>query len=351
DHSPDHRLLAHALDVTGAEVYTLHVRDLGSGAAIQPPLDNTTGNVVWSADSATLFYTTLDDDHRPCRVWRLALGDTQDRAELVYEESDPGFFVSVATTHSERFILISAHDHETSEVRFIDAAAPWQSPTLIAGRNTGEEYSVDDDGDDFIILTNTDGARDFKLVRTPVATPGREHWRELVAHQPGRLILDCIEYACHRVRMERVAALPRIIITDKATGTDHAIAFEDEAYALALEPGLEHNTDTLRFAYTAPATPDETRDYDMTRHTHVLRKRRRVPSGFDATQYRVERRCATAADGSRIPVTLLYRADLTLDGRAPCLLYGYGAYGISEAAAFATGRLSLVDRGFVHAIA
>src|SRR5699024_58 len=176
-------------------------------------------------------------------------------------------------------------------------------------------------------------------------------WQELIAHQPGRLILDCIEYAGHRVRMERVDALPRIIINDKANGHEHAIAFDAEAYALGLAPGLEYDTQTLRFVYTAPDTPDETWDYDMAQHSRTLRKRRRVPSGFDGSQYKVERRFATAKDGEQIPITLLYRADLQRDGNAPCLLYGYGAYGISEAAAFATSRLSLVDRGFVHATA
>src|SRR5699024_5302847 len=250
--------------------------------------------------SAALFYTTLDDDHRPCRIWRLALGAEPDTAELVYEEADPGFFVSVSTTQSQRFILVNAHDHETSEARFIDAADPWQVPTLIAAPDTGVEYSIDDDGDNFVILTNADGARDFKLMRTPIAQPDRAHWRELVAHEPGRLILDFVEYAGHRVRMERVDALPRIVITDKNSSHDHAIQFEAEAYSLGLAPGLEYDTATLRFVYSAPATPDETWDYDMAQQTRVLRKRRLVPSGFDDSRYRVERRFATAGDGQQI---------------------------------------------------
>src|SRR5699024_8847522 len=261
------------------------------------------------------------------------------------------FFVSVSTTQSERFILINAHDHETSEVRFIDAAQPWQTPALISARDSGVEYSVEDDDDDFIILTNVDAARDFKLMRTPRPQPDRGNWQELIAHEPGRLILDFVEYRNYRVRIERVNALPRIVVTDKASHAEHAIHFDAEAYSLGLMPGLEYTTTRLRFVYSAPATPDETWDYDMAQQTRVLRKRRIVPSGFDTNRYRVERRFASAHDGEQIPITLLYRADLALDGHAPCFLHGYGAYGISEPAAFTTSCLSLVERGFVHAIA
>src|SRR5699024_6731212 len=251
-HSPCHRYLAFGRDLQGSESYTLHVRRIDSSERIQPPIEETTGAALWSADSSTLFYVTLDDNHRPCRVWRLQLGAPQAAAELVYEEADPGFFVTIGTTQSERFILISAHDHTTSEVRYIDAARPWQAPTLVARREQDEEYALEDDGDDFIILTNANGARDFKLMRTPIATPDRANWRELIAHEPGRLILDFVEYAGHRVRLERVDALPRIVVTDKQGGEEHAIHFAAGAYALGLDPGLEYDTGTLRFIYSAP---------------------------------------------------------------------------------------------------
>lgn len=351
NHSRDHRLLAFALDERGSEAYTLHVREIGSGKEIQPPIGNTTGNLLWSTDSATLFYTTLDENHRPCKVWRLALGDDPVNAECVYSETDAGFFVSVATTQSERFILVNAHDHATSETRFIHADTPWEAPTLIAERQPGREYSVEDDGDDFVLLTNADGAEDFKLVRAPIAHPGHEHWCDVVAHEAGRLLLDHVEFARFRVRMERADALPRIVITDKHSAETHAIAFPEEAYSLGIAPGYEYDTSTLRFVYSAPNTPDETYDYDMGSRERTLRKRRDVPSGFEPDHYTVRRLFATAADGASIPITLTHRADLTLDGTAPCLLHGYGAYGISEPAAFSASRFSLIDRGFVHAVA
>ena len=351
NHSRDHRLLAFALDERGSEAYTLHVRDIETGEEIQPPITNTTGNLMWSADSATLFFTTLDDNHRPCKVWRLALGDAPDAAELVYSEPDPGFFVSVDTTQSDRFILINAHDHATSETRYIDSASPWEAPRLIAERVEGQECDVEDDGDDFVLLTNADGAEDFKLVRTPIATPSREHWHTIVEHVPGRLILDHLEFADFRVRMERADALPRVVITDKRSGEDHAIRFDAEAYSLGVAPGYEHATRTLRFIYSAPNTPDETYDYDMASRRRTLRKRRSVPSGFTPEAYVVKRLHATASDGAEVPITLVHHVDTPIDGSAPCLLHGYGAYGISEAAAFASSRFSLIDRGFVHAIA
>ncbi|HET7315128.1 S9 family peptidase [Salinisphaera sp.] len=356
DHSPDHAKLAFALDERGSEAYTIRVRaingDRAVGEELQPPIGNTTGNVAWSADSATLFYVTLDDNHRPCRVWRLALGDDPADATLVYAESDPGFFVGLGETQSAAYLLIHAHDHATSEVRFIPADEPTAEPRLISARAPGREYSVDDDnGKAFVILTNADGAEDFKLMRAPIATPDETHWEEIVPHEPGRLILDHVEFANYRVRMERADALPRVVVTDKTTGEDHAIGFEDAAYSLGMSGGYEYDTANLRFLYSAPHTPDETFDYDMSERTRVLRKQRQVPSGFDPDQYIVRRLAAETADGEHVPITVTHHKDTPLDGNAPCVLHGYGAYGISEPAAFSSTRLSLIDRGFVHAIA
>ena len=352
DHSPDHAKLAFALDERGSEAYTIHVRDIATGDEIQPPIGNATGNVQWSADANTLFFTTLDDNHRPCRVWRLGLGAAPSEAVLVYEEPDAGFFVSIGETQSGDYLLIQAHDHATSETRFIPAASPHAEPRLIAARVPGREYSVDDDnGTHFVILTNAGDAEDFKLMRAPIAAPDYAHWEEIVAHVPGRLILDHVELARYRVRMERADALPRIVITAKQTGAEHAIAFDDEAYSLGMSVGYEYDTATLRFLYSAPHTPDETFDYDMARGTRELRKQRQVPSGFDPAAYIVRRLTAETADGEAVPITLTYHRDTPIDGSAPCLLHGYGAYGISEAAAFSASRFSLIDRGFVHAIA
>lgn len=352
NHSPDHGKLAYGLDDRGSEAYTIHVRDMATGEALQPSITGTTGVVLWSAHSDVLFYVTLDDSHRPCRVWRLPLGAPQEEAELVYSEPDSGFFVGLGESQSGNYLFIYAHDHATSEARFIPATTPFATPQLVAGRVTGREYSVEDDNNEtFIILTNADGAEDFKLMQAPVATPGYENWQTLVPHVPGRLILDHVELAEYRIRMERADALPRIVITDKTSGEDHVIAFEQEAYSLGIAPGYEYQTRRLRFLYSAPNTPDETYDYDMDRRRRILRKQRQIPSGFDPQSYIVRRLTAQTEDGEQVPITLIHHRDTPIDGSAPCLLHGYGAYGISEPAAFVAGHFSLIDRGFIHATA
>jgi len=349
-HSRDHRLLAYSADYNGAELYEIRLIDLATGEAVGEPIPETTGQVLWSADSRWLFYVTLDDNHRPCDVWRLRVGEPAASATRVYSEADPGFFVSLDETQSGRFLLISAHDHETGEVHVIPADAPKTPPQLFAARRTGVEYDIDDSGDAWTILTN-DGAEDFCLMSAPHGRTTPDHWSVLLAHQPGRLILGLIEYRHFRVWLERVDALPRLVVMDKRSGESHPVAFDDEAYALGMDPGYAFDTTTLRFVYSAPHRPDETWDYDMHTRQRQLRKRRVLPCGHDPSRYTVRRLQAATADGEQVPVTVLHRRDLKLDGGNPCLLYGYGAYGISESAHFSASRLSLVDRGVVYAIA
>ena len=268
-------------------------------------------------------------------------------------------------TQSSRFIVIDCHDHETSEVHVIDAAAPTADPRMIAPRVTGQEYSVDEAGGLFYILTNAGDARDFKIVTAPTEAPGRDNWSDLVAHEPGRLILSHTSFCRHLVRLERVDGLPRIVIRDiagggagdgsgadnGAGGREHAIAFEEEAYALGLMGSYEYDTSLMRFSYSSMTTPARVYDYDMASGTRTLRKEQEVPSGHDPQAYVTRRIHAPAADGEMVPVSLLHRRDTPLDGSAPCLLYGYGSYGMTIPAGFSTNRLSLVDRGFVYAIA
>jgi oligopeptidase B len=212
-------------------------------------------------------------------------------------------------------------------------------------------YDVEHRGGELLIRTNADGAEDFKIVTAPVSAPEAENWRDLVPHRPGVMILSHIATARHLARLEREDAKPRIVVRAVATGDEHAVAFAEDAYSLGMEAGLEFDTDLLRFRYSSLTTPTETTDYDMARRTRVLRKRQRVPSGHDPSAYRTGRLLATAPDGETVPISFLHRRDLPLDGTAPCVLYGYGAYGISMPAGFRTNILSLVDRGFVFAIA
>lgn len=351
EHSPNHRLLAYGVDDKGSEYYTVRIRDLDAMQELSDNIPNTSADTAWGSDSKTLFYVRLDDNHRPRQVFRHTLGTAAEDDILIYEEADPAFYVSLGQTQSARFITIVAHDHETSEVYLIDADNPGGAPKLIAAREAGHEYSVDHHDDSLIILTNSGDAEDFRIVDAPIAAPQRENWRELVAHKPGRLILDVVAYADHLVRLERENGLPRLVIRRFIDDAGHEVAFDEEAYSLGLSHGYEFDTRTIRFTYSSMTTPAAVFDYDIEDRARTLRKQQEVPSGHDPDNYVTRRLQAPAPDGESVPVSLLYRKDMPLDGAAPVLLYGYGSYGISMPASFATARLSLVDRGFIYAIA
>lgn len=350
-HSPDHALLGWSADEAGSELHTIRVRDLASGEDLADSVGDTTGDIVWRGDSRAFAYVRLDADHRPSRVLLHRLGQPTEQDRLLHEEADAGMFVDIDETQSGRFLLISISDHETSEIRVVDLDEPEAMPVTVAPREAGRQYSVEHHGDDFLILTNADGAEDFKIVTAPVGDPSPSNWRDLVPHKPGRLILSHLCLEGRLIRLEREDGLPRIVIRDLATGAESSIAFDEEAYGLGIDAGYEFETDTLRFIYASMARPAETYDYDLATGERVLLKRQEVPSGHDPAAYRVRRIFATAPDGEQVPVSLLHRADIALDGSAPCLLYGYGSYGSAMSASFRTRPLSLVDRGFVYAIA
>ena len=350
-HAWNHRRFAWTVDENGSEYFTLRMKDLETGKALDDTIERCSGGFVWAADHETLFYTVLDDNHRPCKVLRHRIGSDPADDAVVYEEPDAGFFVSVGLTESRRFMVVDAHDHVTSEVRLVDAARPDTAPVLVAEREPMTEYDVSHHGDRLIILTNTGGAEDFRIVETPIASPGREHWVDLVPHRPGVLIVGFDVYARWLVRLERENALPRIVVRDLDSGEEHAIAFEEEAYSLGLAGGYEYDTDTLRFTYSSMTTPEHVYDYDMRTRERTVRKVQEVPSGHEPADYATRRIMAASHDGEAVPVSVLHHRDTPLDGSAPLLLYGYGSYGMSMPASFSTTRLSLVDRGFVYAIA
>lgn len=355
-HSPDHLRLAVSVDEAGSELYTLRVRDLATGQDLPDLVEETTGDLLWSADGTRLFYIRRDAEHRPSKVYRHVLGTDPASDVLIYEEPDKGFFVSLGETQSRAFGLIACGDHETSEVHLIDLSEPDAPPRLVAARQVGVRYDVehhpDLGGEDrLLFLTNAGGAEDFKIAMAPTATPARENWTDLVPHQRGRLILSHVAFRGFLVRLEREDGLPRIVIRTVFSSDEHPIAFDEEAYALGMDGGYQFDTNELRFTYASMTTPAEVWAYDMHARGRRLLKRQEVPSGHDPKAYVTRRIHAPALDGETVPVTLLYRADLKLDGSAPCLLYGYGAYGLTIPAGFSTARLSLVDRGFVYAIA
>ena len=350
-HSPDHRLEAWSADLRGSEYFTVRVRNWQSGEDLPDVIEQTSGSVVWGLDSSFFFYVRVDENHRPLHVYRHRLGTSQSDDVLVYEEKDIGWFTHVAESTSGRFCVIATGNQETSERWLIDLADAEAAPRLVALRETGVRYTVFDRDDQLFILTNQGDAIDFRIDVAPIATPDRAHWRPLIAHRPGVYIVGAALYAGHLVRLERANALPAIVIRELAGGSEHVISFEEAAYSLDMIGGYEFDTTTLRFAYSSMTTPSEIYDYDMTSRQRVLRKRQEIPSGHDPADYVTTRIMATAHDGAQVPVSILHRRDFERDGKAPLLLYGYGSYGMAMPASFSANRLSLVDRGFVYAIA
>jgi len=351
-HDHGHTHLAYAIDLTGSEQYTISVKEIASRRVLMHRIEGTSGAVVWAADGRTIFYTRLDENLRPSKVFRHRIDSDPRDDVLVYEELDPKFFVRIGATEDRRFIVIQMSDHsETSEVRLIDMSAPASEPVVFAERAAGVSYSVTSHGERFFILTNDGGAVDFKIAETALDRTGREHWRDVLPHDEGRLIRDMVLFAGHMARLERVDGLPRIVVRRLSDGEEHEIAFDEAAYDLDLYHGYEFETPNLRFGYSSLATPAQVYDYDMEVRGRDLRKQQEIPSGHDPADYVTGRIMAQASDGEAVPVSILHRKDTPLDGTAPLLLYGYGSYGYAMDASFATSRFSLVDRGFVFAIA
>ncbi len=349
-HSDDHKRLAWGADTKGSELHTIRVRDLATAEDAPDRVEGTSGEAVWSRDGRFFWYVALDENHRPARMLRHRLGTPQEEDVLIYEEADPGFFVHLGRTQSGAFLTLTASDHESSEVHLLDRAQPEVPLRLVTPREPKLLYDVEHWGSFLVIRTNADGAEDFKIVTTPLGEPARANWQDSVPYRPGVMIRHLHVLANHLVRLELENALPRIVVRDLA-GNEHKVAFPEEAYSLGLSSGLEFETARIRFTYSSMTTPAETYDYDCVTHARHLRKRQVVPSGHEPADYVTRRIFATAPDGETVPISLLHRKGPDIDGTAPLLLYGYGSYGALMPASFNTNRLSLVDRGFVYAIA
>jgi len=350
-HSPDHRLFAWTEDLNGSERYSLRILTIDSAEMLTDHLEHCQGGFEWANDNTSLFYTRIDEQHRPRWVYRHQLGTDQQSDVLVYTEPDLGFFLAVSKSQDGRYIFIEAHDHITSEVHILDADNPHGQPRRVTPRTTGIKYSLDIHDQQLYILDNADGAEYFKISVADVQHTSRSRWQNFIPHQPGTLICAVEIYKDYLVRLQRRNALPEIIVHRFSDSSEYAIHFDEPAFALSLEGRLEYDTRKLRFRYSSMTTPDQIYDFDMQTQQRILRKSRQIPTGHRPQDYCTERIFAKARDGNNIPVSLLYRRDTPVDGSAPILLYGYGAYGLSLPAAFSSTRLSLVDRGFVYAIA
>jgi oligopeptidase B len=349
--SPDGRLAAEAIDTTGNEVFRIRVRDLATGELLADEIPRAGYGLVWYEDSATFLYTVTDDAWRPHQVWRHRVGTAHDADELLVQEDDERFWLGVGRTRSRAFLAIRAGSKVTSEWHLLDAHDPSAPSRLVAAREEGVEYDLDHRGDTLYLVTNADGAQDFKLCTAPVATPGRAHWTELVAHRPGVRLEGADAFADHLVLSERTAARTQLRVCDPDTGAGDVLAMDEEVYAAGLGANPGFATRTLRFVYTSLTTPTQVLDLDLDSGERQLVKQQPVRGGYDRDRFVSWRAWATADDGSEVPISLVRRADVPLDGTAPCLLYGYGSYEISIDPTFSSTRLSLLERGVVFAIA
>jgi oligopeptidase B len=350
-HSPDHGLYAWAEDDQGSEYHRILVRDLATGALLPGGPESASGSFVFSPDSGWLFWVWRDENARPARVYRRPARGGPD--VLVYEEADEGMFLGVGVTADDSHIVIGVQNQETSEEWLIPAADPTAAPVVAQPRETGLRYDLDRWGDRWVIRTNADGAVDFKLAVSEAAVPARPSWRDWIAHKPGRLVAGMALFKDHLIRLEREDACDRLVVMARSgeagSAAEHVVGFDESAYALSLVGGYEYETTITRFVYQSPTTPRQWFDYDMTTRQRTLRKTQEVPSGHDPALYETRRLYGAASDGEAVPITVLMRRGTPLDGSAPVLLYGYGAYGYPHTPAFSTQALSLVDRGWIWA--
>ena len=352
--SPDHTLLAFAADTVGRRIYTIHVKDLTTGDLLDDAIPQVTGNLAWANDNRTVFYAKQDPQTlRSYQIWKHTLGTDTADDELVYEESDETYSTYVWTSTSKEYLLIGSFQTLASEFRVLDADDPDGTFEVIQPRERGHEYRVDHLGDHFYIRTNADGATNFKLMQAPVDAPGKAHWTDVIPHRDDVLLEDFQLFDDYLVVEERRGGLVQMRIRPWADpDAEHYLDFGEPAYLAYIGKNAEPNTDVLRFGYTSMTTPNSVYDYDMATREKTLRKRDEVLGDFDPDRYTTERLHATAEDGTQVPISLVYRTDLfTRDGTNPLLLYGYGSYGYSLDASFSASRLSLLDRGFVYAIA
>ncbi|MBI3879414.1 MAG: S9 family peptidase [Verrucomicrobia bacterium] len=347
DYSDDENLLAYSLDFTGFRQYTLFVKDLRTGK-LGPEKIEKTGSVSWAADNRTLFYTVEDEAKRQYRAYRHTLGAKKD--ELIFEEKDELFDVHVDRTRSKEFLFLGSVSKTTTEFRSLRANDPLGKWKLVAKREQDHEYYPDHHGDKFFIRSNK-GGRNFQLVTAPVSDPKPANWAVLVPHDPKVMLMDAELFADHYVLHEREDGLPQLRITDFTGGASHRIAMPEPTYEVSPELNPEFGSRKFRYEYQSLVTPRSIYEYDLATKTAKLLKVQEIPSGYRAEDYATERIFATAGDGTRVPASVVFKKSTARDGSAPLLLDGYGSYGLPNEAEFSSTRLSLLDRGFIFAIA
>ncbi len=353
--SPDNKLIAYGVDLVSRREYTIHVKNLETGELLKDKITNTEGGAVWANDNKTFFYVKKDPvTLRSFQIYKHVLGTDQKEDKLVFEEKDETFGCFVYKTKSNDYIMIGSYQTLSSEYRFLDANDPNGKWKVIQPRERNHEYSVSHYGDHFYIVTNDGNAQNFKLMRTPVSKTEKENWTEVVAHRKDVLLEDIDIFKSYYVLSERKNGLNMLRIIPWGSSPDQGsyIQFDDPAYTAYTSTNLEFNTDVLRYGYTSLTTPNTIYDFNMKTGERVIKKRSEVlDKDFAPDKYASERIFATARDGVKVPISIVYKKGTKLDGSAPLLLYAYGSYGSSMDAYFSSSRLSLLNRGFIFAIA
>lgn len=348
--SPNHELLAYSVDTTGAELYTLYFIDLKTGKPYEETIPNTYYSFAWANDSQTVFYTQVDEAHRPYKLFRHQLGTSATEDGLVYHETDESYYLGVGKTRSQAYILLELGSKITSEVHYLSADEPMGTFQVIQPRSPSVEYYVEHHSDFFYITTNLN-AINFKLVKAPVTTPGQANWQTVIPHRDDILIEATSAFIDHLVIYERKAGLPTVRVCKLSTNEEHYISFPEPTYEVNESTNPEFQTNLLRFTYTSLVTPSSVFDYNLDTQERELKKETPVLGGYDKAQYVSERLEAIAPDGKAVPLSLVYRKGVTPNGQNPLLMAGYGSYGYSYPDSFSSNRLSLLDRGVVLAIA
>jgi oligopeptidase B len=348
--SPDHTLLIYSVDTDGDECFTLYIKNVITGEILPEVMTNTSYGIEWDNSNTILFYTTLDAAKRTDKLFRHRIGTPITEDVLVYHETDESFFISIDKSRSQKFLFLDINSMDTGEVYYLSADQPTDEFILFAPRVDEIEYSIDHHGDSFYILTN-ENAKNFKLLKTPVANPEKSNWLEILPHRPLVKLEGIDLFEDYQIVYEREDGLIKMQITEFATAENYYLDFPEPVYTASPAGNPEYATTEFRFSYTSLVTPHSVYDYDLKTKTRTLKKQQEVVGGYDAERFRCERLHATAQDGTRIPISLVYKKDIPKDGTAPCYLYAYGSYGVSMDPTFSSTRLSLLERGFVYAIA
>ena len=342
-------LLAYSTDTNGAERYTMAVKDLETGELMEDKIEEMRGRAVWCPDDSSFFYTSLDENGRPWQARRHVVSEPVESDTVVYEEANAGFFVGVSGTNSKEYVIISAGDHVTSELRLIPAGDVTTEPVLVAPRRSGHDYSMDHQGDRFIIMTN-DNHQNFRLAIAPEDNPTEAAWETILQGTESLYIQHFHVTEDYIAVEERIDGLDQVRIINRAGESTH-VEFPEEAYTANIQFDPEFDENTLRLAYTSMTTPWTDFDYHIDTEELEVRKVQEIPSGYDSSGYVTHRELAPARDGVQVPVSIVRHRDTPVDGSAPLYIYAYGAYGSGISPYFSSARLSLLDRGFIFAIA